>query len=75
VQAGGRHLGSEFLPDRLWADGLKGRKTGDLVWAREDLAADGTHPSPIGQHKAAEQLLRFFKSDPTARPWFVRSAE
>jgi hypothetical protein len=56
----------------LWADGVKGRKTDSLVWRREDLAADGTHPSPTGQLKVAEELLRFFKTDPTAKPWFVK---
>lgn len=54
----------------LWADGEKGRKSDDLVWKPEDLAADGTHPSGSGQRKVAELLLRFVKTDPTARVWF-----
>ena len=54
----------------LWADGEKGRKAGDLVWKPEDLGGDGTHPSPSGQRKVAELLLRFVKSDPTAKVWF-----
>jgi hypothetical protein len=29
----------------LWADGLKGRKDAQVVWKREDLGPDGTHPS------------------------------
>lgn len=58
----------------LWADGLKGRQSDDLVWKREDLAGDGTHPSNSGRRKVARQLLRFFKSDPTAQAWFLDSA-
>ena len=43
----------------------------DLVWLRDDLASDGTHPSQSGRAKVAAQLLQFFKTDPTAKPWFV----
>lgn len=56
----------------LWADGEKGRKTDDLVWKPEDLGGDGTHPSPSGQQKVAELLLKFMKSDPTAKTWFAK---
>lgn len=52
----------------LWADGVKGRKDG-LVWLREDLAADGMHPSNSGREKVARMLLDFLKTDPTAKPW------
>jgi hypothetical protein len=56
----------------LWADGMKPRKDG-LVWTREDLANDGTHPSdPSGRMKVGKMLLEFFKSDPTTTPWFVK---
>lgn len=54
----------------LWADGVKGRKTDELVWKREDLAGDGTHPSTSGREKVARMLLQFFKSDPNAGSWF-----
>lgn len=54
----------------LWADGVTPRKDG-LVWTREDLANDGTHPSNSGREKVARQLLQFFRTDPLARPWFV----
>jgi hypothetical protein len=57
----------------LWADGEKGRKSGDLVWNPEDLGPDGTHPSPSGQRKVAELLLRFMKSNATAKAWFTRN--
>jgi hypothetical protein len=56
----------------LWADGVKGRKADGLVWKSEDLAGDGTHPSDSGQQKVAELLLKFFKTDPTAKAWFLK---
>jgi hypothetical protein len=55
----------------LWADGTKGRADG-FVWKPEDFSEDGTHPSPAGQAKVAELLLKFFKSEPTAKPWFLK---
>jgi hypothetical protein len=55
----------------LWADGEKGRKLDDLIYQRDDLAGDGTHPSTSGRRKVAEQLLEFFENDPTAKPWFL----
>jgi hypothetical protein len=55
----------------LWTDGEKGRKDG-LVWRCEDTRADGTHPSESGRQKVAQLLLRFFTTDATARPWFVK---
>ena len=32
----------------LWADGVKGREGDALVYKREDLGGDGTHPNPFG---------------------------
>ncbi len=57
----------------LWADGEKGRITDPMVWLRQDYAGDGTHPSAIGNQKVAERMLTFFKTDPTARNWFLRT--
>jgi Spy/CpxP family protein refolding chaperone len=57
----------------LWADGTKGREGDDLVYRREDLGPDGTHPSESGRKKIADLLLKFFKSDPTTVSWFTRS--
>jgi hypothetical protein len=54
----------------LWTDGTQGRSDG-LVWTCDDVAFDGTHPSSNGLNKVAQLLLRFFTTDPTARPWFV----
>ncbi|MCX7016981.1 MAG: hypothetical protein NTW86_31210 [Candidatus Sumerlaeota bacterium] len=54
----------------LWADGMKARKDG-LVWKREDLSPDGTHPSVVGREKVAKILMDFLKAEPTAKPWFL----
>lgn len=56
----------------LWTDGLAGRKSDGLIWTREDCANDGTHPSDSGRAKVAELLLKFFKTDTTARAWFLK---
>jgi hypothetical protein len=54
----------------LWANG-KTKNPDGLFYEESDFAGDGTHPSRSGQEKVAEQLLRFFKSDSTTKPWFV----
>lgn len=56
----------------LWADGLTPRKSDGLVYERKDLTGDGVHPSQSGRQKVADQLLKFFKTDTTASPWFVK---
>jgi hypothetical protein len=53
----------------LWTDGMKGRRDG-LTWSCNDVEYDGTQPSKTGAQKVSTLLLDFFKSDPTARPWF-----
>lgn len=53
----------------LWANG-KTKNAEGLSYDVEDFAKDGTHPSPQGQRKVAEHMLRFFKTDSTARLWF-----
>jgi hypothetical protein len=53
----------------LWTDGTRGRRDG-LTWTCADVAADGTHPSPAGQQKVGQLLLKFFTTDPTTRNWF-----
>jgi hypothetical protein len=55
----------------LWANGATPRKADGLVYLREDLAGDGTHPSASGRQKVARVMLEFFKTDPLARPWFA----
>jgi hypothetical protein len=54
----------------LWTDGLAGRSDG-LVWACEDVEEDGTHPSRSGIQKVVDMLTTFFKTDPTAKRWYV----
>ncbi len=58
----------------LWADGVQPRKSDALVYTRQDLVADGTHPSDSGRRKVADQLLKFMKTDEAARRWFLASA-
>ena len=53
----------------LWTDGTKGRRDG-LVWTCQDVRSDGTHPSPSGQQKVAQLLLKFFSTSATAKRWF-----
>jgi hypothetical protein len=60
----------------LWANGEKPRKDG---WSfkkkksefRDD---DQMHHSAEGMRKLGAALVAFFKSDPTTRPWFCRTA-
>jgi hypothetical protein len=54
----------------LWANGKKKNADG-LFWEEKDVGGDGTHPSPEGRRKVAEQLLHFLKTDSTAKPWFL----
>lgn len=54
----------------LWANGSSSRGDG-LRWNPEDFLWDGKRLSESGAQKAAEQLLRFFKTEPTARSWFL----
>jgi hypothetical protein len=58
----------------LWTDGLRGRSDGLLSVCPGDLESDFTHPAANGHvQKVGNQLLAFFKTDPTAAPWFVRT--
>ncbi len=55
----------------LWANGEK-PNADKLSYEAADFGADGTHPSSQGLKKIADRLLRFFKTDPAAKPWFLR---
>lgn len=55
----------------LWTDGENARSDG-LVWRCDDLQPDFTHPSASGRAKVADQLSAFFRTDPTARTWYLR---
>ncbi len=54
-----------------WANGLLGRNDG-LTWDCQDVTSDGLHPSALGRNKMAGLLSTFFRSDPTAAPWFLQ---
>lgn len=55
----------------LWANGAAKNPDG-LFYEADDFAKDGTHPAASGQKKVAEALLKFFKTDATAKGWFVK---
>jgi Cu/Ag efflux protein CusF len=55
----------------LWTNGVAKRADG-LTYEESDFAGDGTHPAPAGQRKVADHLMHFFKTDATAKEWFVR---
>jgi PKD repeat protein len=56
----------------LWADGLNPRSDG-LVWTCSDFGNDFIHPSSTGAQKVVDQLNAFFRTDPTATPWFLKT--
>ena len=55
----------------MWADGVKPRGVDKMVWLREDLVGDGTHPSDSGRLKVARLLLDFFQTNPLASSWYL----
>jgi hypothetical protein len=55
----------------LWANGQTARSDG-FTWTSSDVGGDKTHPSASGIAKVGQMLLAFFKTDPTATPWFLR---
>lgn len=57
----------------IWADGITPRKSDGLVWERQEFQeGDGVHPTQLGGRKVADLLLKFFKTDPLAKTWFVK---
>ena len=56
----------------LWAKDSK-RGDGFSYQERDFSASDGTHESQPGQEKIGRALLGFFKTDTTAKVWFVGS--
>jgi hypothetical protein len=54
-----------------WANGLLGRDDG-LTWDCQDYTSDGLHSSALGRNKEAGLMTTFFKTDPTATPWFLQ---
>jgi hypothetical protein len=57
----------------FWCDGLKPRSDG-LIWTCCEPTSDvynNPHPEPSGAQKGADQIYAFFKTDPTATPWYL----
>lgn len=59
-----------FWGPYLWTDGMAGRSDG-LQWSCDDVEEDGTHPSRLGIQKVVTMLTTFFKTDATAKRWYV----
>lgn len=57
----------------LWTNGSTPRSDGVFFELDDFTQRDRMHESPAGQRKVGNLLLQFFKNDPTARLWFVRS--
>lgn len=53
-----------------WADGPTPRADG-LLWAAQDLEADGVHPAPTAEWKVASLLDEHFAGHTLARGWFA----
>lgn len=57
----------------LWAEGNTPRKADGFAYAPEDFSGDGTHHSQQGQLKGGAALLKFFRTDATTKPWFLKN--
>jgi hypothetical protein len=57
----------------LWANGTARRGDGFHFDPADYRADDRMHHSEAGMRKMGQQLLAFFKSDPTTRGWFTRA--
>jgi len=55
----------------VWADGVKPRSDG-LFYVCSDFKSDGEHPKTGARRKVTDSLMKFLRSDTTARPWFVQ---
>jgi hypothetical protein len=56
----------------LWANGSTKRADGFSYQESDFADRDGTHESPAGQEKVGKELLKFFSTDSTTKPWFGR---
>lgn len=57
----------------LWTNGNQPRSDGVRFESTDFTDNDGPHQSPSGQTNVGNQLLDFFKTDSTNKPWFVKS--
>ena len=55
----------------LWANGEHPNANG-LFYLKTDYSSDGTHPDNRGVQKIGREMFRFFTTDETTVPWFVR---
>jgi len=56
----------------FWANGTTPNAQG-FSWLESDMRDDdGTHPGPGARQKVAEGLIKFFETDETAVPWFLK---
>ena len=55
----------------FWANGENPNSRG-LFFLESDFSQDGTHPSSSGTRKVAWEMYRFFATDETTVPWFLR---
>ena len=58
----------------IWTDGMNERSD-HFTWLCSDVVRDCMHPSNDGVRKVSDQLLAFFKTDPVARPWFLKTPD
>src|SRR5262249_62045833 len=66
--------GTVVAPLLLWAPYLWASSTprsDGFTWLLTDVGPDDTRPSASGTAKVANGLQAFFKTDPTAPPWFL----
>jgi len=54
----------------LWADGTTARSD-LLTWECDEFAPDGTHPEASARLKVAHMLDDFFRTDGTAKTWYL----
>ena len=54
--------------DYKWGNGMTAHN--GVVWSCADFRSDGYHVFGVGEDKVSGILMNFFKSDPTAAPWF-----
>jgi hypothetical protein len=56
----------------VWANGEKPRSDGFHFVLADFQENDQMHESGQGMIKVGSQILQFFKTDPTTKPWFVK---
>jgi hypothetical protein len=71
----GNYLWTNGLGPDLVEGGPGGGRSDGFEWRQTDVGNDGTHPSdPQGRQKAALEVLKTLKTEPTAASWLLVSA-